>query len=1065
MGRILKLLAFFIVLLIVGAIVFIALLPTDRIVQIAAQQVKDATGRDLIVRGDVSPSFYPVIGVEVEEVALSNAPWGDAANMVEAGSAKVGVELLPLISGVINVAEIRLVAPVISLEINEQGQPNWEFETAASGATAEGSGDGFVKEISLGETVIENGAVRFVDRSTGQSIELEAIDAEIALPGLDKPLVVSGAANWNGERANLDLTLTTIDTLLAGGETETTVALVSAPASFSFSGAFLPPAPGAPIEAAGDVSVASADPAAAAAWALGEAPAELAGVTDLDVKGSFAVDGTALSVKTTGGLVRGGKALSLDLSADGGAGWATERRFDVALKAVAEGLVDLAYQGAVAAPDGGDPAIDGRLDLTVANPAEAMAFAGLPPQPQLDGLTDVSVSGPISVSPAALAVDIKAGAARSGTRLDASLKAAGGAGWMEKRAFDVALNAALGGLGKLAYTGFVSAPDGGDPALDGRLDLSVGDIAGAMAFAGAPADPALADLSNLAVAGDLRVSPGGLRTALRGGVTRQGKRIDADIKADAGAGWMQSLAFNVALKATAPGLVDLSYTGAVAAAGAPRLDGRVDLNAPDLPALAAFAGAALPKGQPGAFKRLRYSGSVSTPGANQYALTISKLVFDKIEAEGQATIALGDVPSINANLTTGPLDLNPYVTEGGGEAGPGWSKEKIDLSALGAANGDIRIRAASVAAQQFQLGRSDLHAKLSGGKLDLNIRELGLYGGGVVGDITLDGARGNALAANISASSIQLLPMLQSLAGLDMIEGLGALKLNVTGQGDSLHAIMNSLGGSGSMKLNDGAIVGYNLAAMVRNISNAFTGGGKSKKTDFSEVSGTFDIRKGLLTNADFRFLGPLIRIVGQGDVNIGGQSMSFRLTPKAVTSLKGQGGDVDASGLSFPLLISGPWSNLSILPDLEGGIANLLKDPEGAIDALQGLADSVGQGDIGGVAEEALKSVTGAAAAGGAAKSLIDAAKGDEDPAKAVTKALRQATGGGSNEDLEALKKKIQRAKNRLEKAKAGGDKKKIRAARQELKALRQEAKAVRQNSGGELDDAVGALLKGLTD
>ncbi len=236
-------------------------------------------------------------------------------------------------------------------------------------------------------------------------------------------------------------------------------------------------------------------------------------------------------------------------------------------------------------------------------------------------------------------------------------------------------------------------------------------------------------------------------------------------------------------------------------------------------------------------------------------------------------------------------------------------------------------------------------------------------------------------------------------------------------------------------------------------------GGGGVQKTDFSEISGTFDIRKGLLTNADFKFLGPLIRIFGQGDVNLGAQTMSFRLTPKAVSTLEGQGGTADVSGLSFPLLVSGPWSNLSIRPDLEGGIANLLKDPEGAVDAVKGAIESISSGNLEGAAGDALKSVTGAAAGagavGGALKALDAVTGGDSNPLSkalgkndddkaAKAKASQTAKANANAEQLATLKDKIAKTKKNLDAAKEAGDRERVKKVRARLKKLRERRDAL---------------------
>lgn len=1065
MRRLLKILGVLVVVVIVAIVGVLIFLPTGQIVQLAADQVKSQTGRDLQISGDVSPSFYPVLGVEAKGITLSNAEWAEGANMVSASSAKIGVKLFPLISGSIQVEEVRLVDPAILLEIAEDGRANWEFETAAAPQTNEttASGeDGFVKELSFGETSIENGSVRFIDGPNSATYELTEINATISLSALDQPLIVDGDAIWNGEKADLDLTLGTVATLTSGAETDVDLTFASAPVSVSFKGALIPPAGAAMVEAGGAFSVSASDPAAAMAWALGEADPVLIGLSNLSISGDVAVDATALAIDIKAGVSRAGQDASVALKASGGDSWATARAFTVDLAAGLGDAASVTFKGDVAAPDGGDPTVKGEYAISSASPKDVMIWAIGAADPAVAGLSDLAMAGAIDLGEAGVAFSGAGGVVRDGKRATVDLKAAGGANWQSDMAFDVDAKLNVDGMARASYVGAIDAPQGKAPELDGIYNIAVPSPSGAIAWAtGAPADPGLADLKDIKASGGIAMTASGLDASAKGSAGYQGQTATFDVAALAAAGWEASRAFKLTAKAGGAGLGDLSFNGDVAApdGAAPSVNGSFSVNAPNLRAVAALAGASLPADNPNAFRALKAAGSVSTPGANKVAINLKSLTFDDITASGDVAVDYGGVLNVVANLSTGPLNVNPYLTTGApSESGPGWSKEKIDLGALSSVNGDFAIRAQSVTAQNFQLGVSDVRARLSRGKLDLNIKELGFYGGGVQGDITVDGAQNNALQANISASAIRMLPMLKSLADLNMIEGVGAMNINVAGGGQSMHAIMNSLNGSGGMTLSDGALVGYNLAAMVRNIKGAFGGGGGGvQKTDFSEISGTFDIRQGLLTNADFKFLGPLIRIFGQGDVNLGAQTMSFRLTPKAVSTLEGQGGSTDVSGLSFPILVSGPWSDLSIRPDLEGGIANLLKDPEGAVDALKGAIESISSGNLEGAAGDALKSVTGAAAGagavGGALKALESVTGGDSNP---LSKALGEKEDGGAAkaretakananaEQLANLKDKIAKTKQNLDAAREAGDRERVKKIRARLIKLRERRDAL---------------------
>ncbi|MGB0506437.1 MAG: AsmA family protein [Pikeienuella sp.] len=905
MRRILKLFAAFVVVLIVALIIVVVLLPTERIAAIAVAQVKEATGRDLHFSGDISPSFYPVLGVQTEGVTLSNADWAEGENMISASSAKVGVELIPLLSGSVRITEVRLVDPQILLEVSASGKKNWEFgdgQTATTTTeTTESDEEGFVKEISLGETVIENGSVRYLDRLGGQTIELKNIDAIVALPALDQEMRINGKALWNDQDTELALTLSTPETLMAGGETSVALSLASEPVSMTFSGAFAPPADGGMPEASGEYSFAASDPAAAIQWATGgKAPEGLVGLSDVKIAGKIALDSTALAATLAGGATRDGERAAIDLKVDSGADWATARKFAVDLAAEIGSMAKFTYAGEAAAPDGASPSINGKYQIAVSDPA---------------------------------------GVAKWATGDGSSLQ----------------------GLSDIAFAGVVSSNQQG------------------LSFTGA------------------------------GGLARDGRQIDLDIKARGGADWMAKRAFTLALKANSAGLISLDFAGDASAPAnaSPAIDGHLSLDAPDLRSLAAFAGAELPEMGPDALRSLSFKGSISTPSTDQIKVAISKLTFDTITASGSLSAIMGNVTTVNANLNAGDIDLTPYITETDEAGETGWSKEPIDLAGLGAVNGHFQIRAKSVKAPNLTLGQSDIDARLTNGALRLQIQELGLYGGGLKGDIHVDGRNGNALSADISANTVGLLPMLRDMAGLDMLEGLGATKVKVAGKGASMHDIMNSLNGAGSFSLTEGALVGFNLAGMVRNVQNALTGGDSGDaRTDFSEVSATFDINGGVLNNADFKFLGPLIRIVGAGDIDLGGQAMNFRLTPKAVTSLKGQGGALDATGLAFPLIIKGPWNDLSIRPDLKSGIADILKNPEGAVKAVEDIVKGVSGDGVGGAAKKVLESVTD----GGSAKKLLEGVTGGGSGGDngAAGQVLDKVLGGGGDDKTKDGAKKL---------------------------------------------------------
>lgn len=86
----------------------------------------------------------------------------------------------------------------------------------------------------------------------------------------------------------------------------------------------------------------------------------------------------------------------------------------------------------------------------------------------------------------------------------------------------------------------------------------------------------------------------------------------------------------------------------------------------------------------------------------------------------------------------------------------------------------------------------------------------------------------------------------------------------------------------------------------------------------------------------------------GAGTVELPPRTVNYRVTPKLVASGEGQGGQSQAAGLTIPVVVSGPWSDLSFKPDLAGALQNTLKDPAKAKEAVQETIKSLTEGGDG---------------------------------------------------------------------------------------------------------------------
>ncbi len=79
-----------------------------------AERTREATGRELEIRGDFALSLLPRFELVVEDVVFANAPGAGQPEMVTLKSLLVQLQVWPLLSGEIKVDSFVLIEPRMS---------------------------------------------------------------------------------------------------------------------------------------------------------------------------------------------------------------------------------------------------------------------------------------------------------------------------------------------------------------------------------------------------------------------------------------------------------------------------------------------------------------------------------------------------------------------------------------------------------------------------------------------------------------------------------------------------------------------------------------------------------------------------------------------------------------------------------------------------------------------------------------------------------------------------------------------------------------------------------------
>lgn len=333
---------------------------------------------------------------------------------------------------------------------------------------------------------------------------------------------------------------------------------------------------------------------------------------------------------------------------------------------------------------------------------------------------------------------------------------------------------------------------------------------------------------------------------------------------------------------------------------------------------------------------------------------------------GWASADLAGKPLVKLDLDFQKLDIgmparNAATPSGFKETKP-WSDAPIDLRGLNYLDAQLRISATQLSIGDVRFAPAAIDAALSSGVLKANFAKLGAYGGEAAGDFSID-ASGTMPAYTLRADldGARALPLLSGLADFDSLDGRMQAKIDVRSSGNSQHAVLANLDGSADLNFRDGAIRGINLAQMIRALASGTLDGwqdGKAESTDLSQLAASFRIDKGQAVTNDLAVAGPLVRMTGTGAIDLAAKSLSFRVEPRLVLTLQGQGGRIGAPepvGFGVPVMVQGPWSAPRFYPD----VAGILDNPDAAYARLRemgkGLFGSSGGDATGGSLGNAL--------------------------------------------------------------------------------------------------------------
>ena len=191
-------------------------------------EIEGATGYRLTVNGPVHISAFPSLKLVAEDVGVAQSAGAGAIDLATAKQLRFSLALAPLLSGRVQVTEMALIEPIITMPEAKATTAAPEGDTGAAGpsiATA-------LQSLSLDSLLIENGTVILPGQGGNPGKRIEIVTLAASLPSLTGPLSLDLKAKFDGKPLGIVGSIANFGPFLDGTPSQLLLE-VDAPAHFS----------------------------------------------------------------------------------------------------------------------------------------------------------------------------------------------------------------------------------------------------------------------------------------------------------------------------------------------------------------------------------------------------------------------------------------------------------------------------------------------------------------------------------------------------------------------------------------------------------------------------------------------------------------------------------------------------------------------------------------------------------------------------------------------------------------------------------------------------------------
>jgi AsmA protein len=171
-------------LAVLGAVVLAQFVDPDRYRSTIETAVRNATGRELHLKGKLQLSWFPWLAITTDNGQIAGAP--GTPMLVSWRQARVGARLLPLIAGRLVIDRIRADGLVLRLHRDAAGHANWENPQPASADKSAG------RPLTIAGLDLRDATLEYVDEAKGSRWQACNVDLTSSALRTQQPVGLRG---------------------------------------------------------------------------------------------------------------------------------------------------------------------------------------------------------------------------------------------------------------------------------------------------------------------------------------------------------------------------------------------------------------------------------------------------------------------------------------------------------------------------------------------------------------------------------------------------------------------------------------------------------------------------------------------------------------------------------------------------------------------------------------------------------------------------------------------------------------------------------------------------------